>query len=47
MPAGLPHWFDRGENPSLTCIRFFTTPERWVANFTGNNIADYFPRLAQ
>ncbi|ADJ27651.1 1,2-dihydroxy-3-keto-5-methylthiopentene dioxygenase [Nitrosococcus watsonii] len=47
VPAGLPHWFDMGENPNLTCIRLFTTPEGWVANFTGNDIADHFPRLTQ
>lgn len=47
VPAGLPHWFDMGENPNLKCIRLFTTPEGWVADFTGDDIADRFPRLGQ
>lgn len=47
VPAGIRHWFDMGENPNLKCIRFFTIPEGWVANFTGNDIADRFPRLEQ
>ena len=47
VPAGMRHWFDMGENPDLRCIRLFTTPEGWVADFTGNNIADNFPRLEQ
>jgi 1,2-dihydroxy-3-keto-5-methylthiopentene dioxygenase len=36
-----------GENPNLKCIRLFTSPEGWVADFTGNGIADRFPRLDQ
>jgi len=34
-----------GPNPNLKAIRLFTTPEGWVANFTGDKIADRFPRL--
>jgi 1,2-dihydroxy-3-keto-5-methylthiopentene dioxygenase len=45
IPAGMAHWFDMGEKPDLKCIRFFTTPEGWVADFTGEAIADRFPRL--
>jgi 1,2-dihydroxy-3-keto-5-methylthiopentene dioxygenase len=45
VPAGMAHWFDMGEEPNLKCIRFFTTPEGWVANFTGEDIAERFPRL--
>jgi 1,2-dihydroxy-3-keto-5-methylthiopentene dioxygenase len=43
VPANTPHWFDMGENPTFTCIRFFTTPEGWVAEFTGSAIAATFP----
>ncbi|CAG7855871.1 1,2-dihydroxy-3-keto-5-methylthiopentene dioxygenase [biofilm metagenome] len=43
VPAGTTHWFDMGENPSFKVIRLFTTPEGWVANFTGNDIAQRFP----
>jgi len=43
VPANTPHWFDMGENPKFTCIRFFTTPEGWIAQFTGSAIAATFP----
>lgn len=43
VPADTKHWFDMGENPKFTCIRLFTTPDGWVANFTGNDIAKSFP----
>lgn len=46
VPAGMRHWFDMGANPNLKCIRLFTTPEGWIADFTGDNIAERFPRLA-
>ena len=43
VPADTPHWFDMGENPKFTCIRLFTTPDGWVADFTGSEIAKTFP----
>lgn len=45
VPANTTHWFDMGENPRFTCIRLFTTPEGWVADFTGSEIAKTFPTL--
>jgi 1,2-dihydroxy-3-keto-5-methylthiopentene dioxygenase len=45
VPAHMPHWFDMGENPDFKCIRLFTTPEGWVADFTGSPIADAFPKF--
>ena len=39
VPSGATHWFDMGPNPSFTCIRLFTNPEGWVADFTGCDIA--------
>ncbi len=45
VPAGTKHWFDMGPAPSLTAIRVFTNPEGWVAQFTGDEIAQRFPRL--
>lgn len=45
VPAGTRHWFDMGDSPRLKCIRTFTTPEGWVANYTGSSIADRFPLL--
>lgn len=47
VPAETTHWFDMGENPNLKCIRLFTTPEGWVANFTGSAIAKAFPTFDQ
>lgn len=43
VPADVPHWFDMGEKPFFKCIRLFTTPEGWVANFTGSDIAQKHP----
>ena len=47
VPAHVKHWFDMGEFPNLQCIRLFTTPEGWVADFTGDDIAQRFPKLEQ
>lgn len=44
VPAGTKHWFDMGPNPYFAAIRFFTNPEGWVAQFTGDAIADSFPK---
>jgi 1,2-dihydroxy-3-keto-5-methylthiopentene dioxygenase len=43
VPAGTTHWFDMGTRPSFKAIRFFTTPEGWVGDFTGSEIAKDFP----
>ena len=45
VPAGTKHWFDMGDNPDFTCIRLFTNPEGWVAQYTEDKIADSFPRF--
>jgi 1,2-dihydroxy-3-keto-5-methylthiopentene dioxygenase len=44
VPAGMRHWFDMGPSPRFTAIRLFVDPAGWVANFTGDAIADRFPR---
>jgi 1,2-dihydroxy-3-keto-5-methylthiopentene dioxygenase len=46
VPAGMRHWFDMGSDPHFTVIRLFTTPEGWVARFTGDPIALRFPAFA-
>ncbi|QIG79879.1 1,2-dihydroxy-3-keto-5-methylthiopentene dioxygenase [Stakelama tenebrarum] len=46
VPAGMRHWFDMGPTPRFTAIRLFTNPDGWVAKFTGDTIADRFPRHA-
>jgi 1,2-dihydroxy-3-keto-5-methylthiopentene dioxygenase len=45
VPSGTAHWFDMGPQPRFKVIRLFTTPEGWVAQYTGEKIADRFPRL--
>ncbi|HEX6614518.1 MAG TPA: acireductone dioxygenase [Rhodanobacteraceae bacterium] len=45
VPDGTRHWFDMGPNPGFVAIRLFTNPEGWVAQFTGDAIAQRFPRL--
>lgn len=45
LPAYTTHWFDMGPRPMVKAIRLFTTAEGWVAKFTGDNIADAFPKL--
>jgi len=43
VPANTTHWFDMGTHPFFKCIRFFTTPDGWVGEFTGSDIAKHFP----
>jgi len=45
VPAGIRHWFDMGASPRFTVIRLFTSSEGWVAHYTGDPIAEAFPRL--
>jgi 1,2-dihydroxy-3-keto-5-methylthiopentene dioxygenase len=43
VPSGTTHWFDAGDRPLFCAIRLFTTPDGWVAKFTGDEIASTFP----
>lgn len=45
IPAGIPHWFDMGENPHFVALRLFNKAQGLLANFTGDDIASRFPRL--
>jgi 1,2-dihydroxy-3-keto-5-methylthiopentene dioxygenase len=45
VPDGTPHWFDMSESPYFVAIRLFTNTEGWVASFTGEDIAEHFPRM--
>lgn len=45
VPAGTKHWFDMGSAPAFCAIRFFNNPEGWVAQFTGDQLSEDFPRL--
>lgn len=44
VPDGTRHWFDMGPTPHFVAIRLFGNPDGWVANFTGDDIAQRFPR---
>lgn len=44
VPDNTRHWFDMGPQPRFIAIRLFTNPAGWVANFTGEDIAQRFPR---
>lgn len=44
VPANMRHWFDMGAEPDFTAIRLFVNPDGWVAQMTGDDIADRFPR---
>ncbi len=46
VPANTRHWFDMSERPHFIAIRLFTNPAGWVANYTGDAIAQRFPRFA-
>jgi 1,2-dihydroxy-3-keto-5-methylthiopentene dioxygenase len=45
IPAGTRHWFDMGENPYFVVIRLYNSADGWLANYTGDPIAEQFPRL--
>ena len=45
VPAGTKHWFDMGPEPHFCALRFFDNPAGWVAEFTGDQIADNYPLL--
>jgi 1,2-dihydroxy-3-keto-5-methylthiopentene dioxygenase len=45
VPAGTAHWFDMGSVPRFCAIRFFTEEDGWVADFTGDPIAERIPDL--
>jgi 1,2-dihydroxy-3-keto-5-methylthiopentene dioxygenase len=45
VPAGTRHWFDMGPEPNFCALRFFNNSEGWVAQFTGDAIAERYPML--
>lgn len=45
VPANTRHWFDMGADPHFCAIRLFTDPAGWVAEYTGDPIADRFPKF--
>ncbi|MEO7432586.1 MAG: acireductone dioxygenase [Dokdonella sp.] len=45
VPDRTRHWFDMSESPYFIAIRLFTNTDGWVAEFTGEDIAERFPRM--
>jgi 1,2-dihydroxy-3-keto-5-methylthiopentene dioxygenase len=45
VPANTKHWFDTGAEPDIKAIRLFTNPEGWVAQYTGDDIAERLPKM--
>ncbi len=45
VPANTKHWFDMGSKPNFRCIRFFSNDEGWIAQYTGDAIAQSFPLI--
>jgi 1,2-dihydroxy-3-keto-5-methylthiopentene dioxygenase len=45
VPANMKHWFDSGAEPNIKAIRLFTSAEGWVAQYTGDPIADSLPKM--
>lgn len=45
VPKGTKHWFDMGAEPFFKCIRLFSRADGWVAEFTGDPIAQRFPEM--
>lgn len=45
IPAGMPHWFDIGENPHIVALRLFSATAGRTPEPTGDAIARRFPGL--
>lgn len=45
VPRGTAHWFDMGDRPEFTAIRFFQEEDGWIGNFLPDSIASGFPSL--
>lgn len=46
VPAKVLHWFDMGPEPHFIALRFFNNPDGWIAQYSGDEIATLFPKLA-
>ena len=47
VPAKVLHWFDMGPNPDFIAIRLFNNPEGWIAQYSGDDIGNKFPKLVE
>ena len=39
IPAHTKHWFDAGDNPNFSAVRFFTDEDGWIAKYTDEKSA--------
>ncbi len=42
IPPRYTHWFDMGDHPHFTAIRFFLNKDGWIGHFTGSEISKKF-----
>ena len=47
IPATYTHWFDMGDKPYFTAIRFFINSDGWIPKFTGSDISQSFPKFGE
>ncbi|MGH8463303.1 MAG: 1,2-dihydroxy-3-keto-5-methylthiopentene dioxygenase [Pseudomonas sp.] len=45
VPAGTRLWVDMGDDPRFVALRVFNSAEGQAARFTGDKVAEAFPRL--
>ncbi len=41
VPAGAEHWFVLDQNRRIKAVRYFTSKEGWVANYTGTAVHSF------
>ncbi|MCS5711585.1 hypothetical protein [Candidatus Berkiella aquae] len=46
VPAKMYHWFDMGPSPHFIAIRLFNNPDGWIAEYSGSEIAESFPKMS-
>jgi 1,2-dihydroxy-3-keto-5-methylthiopentene dioxygenase len=45
IPAGVEHWFTPAASLHCKAVRYFTTVEGWVPQYTGTQWSDYLGKL--
>lgn len=44
IPANMRHWFDAGDTPDFTAVRFFKFNDGWIPEYTGSDIAERYKK---
>lgn len=47
VPAKVRHWFDMGPCPHFIAIRLFNNPDGWIAQYSGDDISNRFPKVLE